>query len=128
MTMVQIGLLGIVGVIFAIQLQKSNKEFGVIIGISIGLFIFLQIIARLEVVMDTMHSIEMVTSINIEYINIVFKMLGISYVAEFTSGICKDSGYGNIGSQIQLFGKIYIIMLSLPILVTLLETIETFIT
>ncbi len=127
MSMVQIGLLGIVGVLLSIQLQKTNKEFSMMIGIAIALFIFFQIITRLEVVMDTMRTLESITSINIEYINVVLKMLGISYVAEFTAGICKESGYGNVASQIQLFGKIYIIFLGLPILVTLLETIETFI-
>ena len=53
-------------------------------------------------------------------------MLGITYVAEFASNICKDSGCQTIAAQIQLFGKITVLALGMPVLMTLLRTIEAF--
>jgi stage III sporulation protein AD len=56
----------------------------------------------------------------------LLKMLGVTYVAEFASGICRDAGYQTIASQIEIFSKLTILVLSLPILVALLNTIQNF--
>ena len=50
----------------------------------------------------------------------------LTYVAEFSSGICKDAGYQTIAGQIEIFGKLAVMLLSLPILMTLLNTIREF--
>ena len=56
----------------------------------------------------------------------LMKMFGITYVAEFTSGICKDAGFGALGGQIEIFGKLSILAISTPILLALLETLQVF--
>ena len=53
-------------------------------------------------------------------------MLGVTYIAEFSSGICRDAGYQTIAQQIEIFGKLTILVLSLPVLLALLETIGEF--
>ena len=54
------------------------------------------------------------------------KMIGITYIAEFASGICKDAGYGSLVSQIEIFGKLSILAVSMPILLALMETVQGF--
>lgn len=53
-------------------------------------------------------------------------MIGITYVSEFAAGICKDAGYGAIASQIDIFARLYIMVLSMPVLLALMETIHSF--
>lgn len=53
-------------------------------------------------------------------------MLGITYVAEFSAGICKDAGYQTIALQIEIFGKLAVLVLSMPVLMALLNTIKDF--
>ena len=62
------------------------------------------------------------------YRKTLIKMNGITYIAEFASGICKDAGYGAIGSQIEIFGKLSILAVSMPIMLALLETLQRFLT
>ena len=50
-------------------------------------------------------------------------MAGITYVSECASGICKDSGYTAVASQIEIFARISMLVISLPVVITLLETI-----
>ncbi|MFP9036153.1 SpoIIIAC/SpoIIIAD family protein [Enterococcus faecalis] len=50
----------------------------------------------------------------------------MTYIAEFATGICKDAGYSTIGSQIEIFSKLTILALSMPILEALLVTIKEF--
>ena len=37
------------------------------------------------------------------YFSVILKMVGITYIAEFASGICKDAGYQTIAGQIETF-------------------------
>ena len=62
----------------------------------------------------------------ISLLAILTTMIGITYVAQFASEICKDAGYGAVGTQIEMFGKLSILAMSLPVLTTLLTVIEEF--
>ena len=77
-------------------------------------------------VLATVREIGSFLQIEGSYLGVLLKMLGITYVAEFASNICKDSGYQTIASQIQLFGKLSVLALGMPVLLTLLRTIEVF--
>ena len=60
------------------------------------------------------------------YVGTLLKMLGITYIADFSSNICKDAGYQAIAGQIEVLGKLAVLVLSMPILLALLDTIEGF--
>lgn len=53
-------------------------------------------------------------------------MVGITYVAEFSSNLCRDAGFGAIGNQIEFFGKVMIIAVSMPVIKSLIQTISEF--
>ena len=60
------------------------------------------------------------------YFSVILKMVGITYIAEFASGICKDAGYQTIAGQIETFAKLTILALGMPVLTALLETVREF--
>ncbi len=57
---------------------------------------------------------------------LLIKIIGITYLAEFSADLCKDAGAGTLASQIELFGKLSILVLCMPIITSLLETIDYF--
>ena len=56
----------------------------------------------------------------------MLKMIGITYIAEFSSGVCRDAGYQTIAVQIEIFSRLTILALGMPVLLALLETIREF--
>lgn len=126
MNMMQVGILGIAGAILAIQLKQMKSEFSVYICIGVGILIFMSLIGQLEGIVDTVKGLTASIDLEHSYITILLKMLGITYVAEFSAGICKDAGFQTIASQIEIFSKISILLLSMPILVALIQTIQGF--
>ena len=108
MNMIQVGIIGVAGVIFAIQLKQQKSELAVFISIGISVLIFLHLLGNLRIVTDTIREIGSFIQIEGSYIGTLIKMLGITYVAEFSSGICKDAGYQSLAVQIEIFGKITI--------------------
>lgn len=128
MDMIQIGILGIIAAVLAMQFQSTQKEYIVLIGLAVAILIFFCMMTELEVIVEAIRTIEEAISIDVEYIEVILKMLGITYISELSASICRDVGYGSIGKQIELFGKITILALSMPVLLALLQTIEVFLT
>ena len=54
------------------------------------------------------------------------KMVGITYVAEFATNICRDAGYAAIASQIEIFAKLSILVVSVPVLGAFLEMVGNY--
>ena len=126
MNMIQIAILGVAGTLLAVQIKQEKAEVGIFLCIAISLFIFWSLADHLKLLVNTIQEIGDFIKIDSSYITTLIKMLGITYLAEFSSGICKDAGYQTIAVQIEMFGKITILVLSLPILLALLRTIQEF--
>lgn len=126
MNIVQVGIIGVMGALFAIQFRNGKTEYGIYVSIGISLLIFLSIVDRLEMIIDTIKEIGSFVNIDAVYIGTLIKMLGVTYISEFASGICKDAGYSTIAGQIEVFSKLTILVLSMPILLALLQTIQAF--
>ncbi|MBM6742817.1 stage III sporulation protein AD [Drancourtella massiliensis] len=112
--------------LIALQFKGGKTEYGIYVSIAAGILLGTGIIGKLSTVLDTVKEIGSFLQIEGSYLGVLLKMLGITYVAEFASNICKDSGCQTIAAQIQLFGKITVLALGMPVLLTLLRTIEAF--
>lgn len=126
MNIVQIGILGVAGVLFAVQLKQEKAEVAIYLCIGISILIFWGIFDNLKVLVDTIREIGNYIDMEASYVLTLIKMLGITYLAEFSSGICKDAGYQTVAVQIEMFAKLTILVLSLPVLLALLRTIREF--
>lgn len=126
MSVIQIGIIGVVGVLLALQLRSGNAEYGIYVTVAVGIVVFANIVDRLGVIVEVLHLIESYIKIDRTYISLLLKMLGITYISEFACSICKDAGYQTIAGQIEVFAKLTILALSMPVLVALLQTIRSF--
>ena len=126
MNMIQIGIIGVAGTLLAVQFKSGKSEYGIYISVALSLVIFFAIIGRLEVIIDALRTIANYINMDTAYIGTLIKMLVITYVAEFSAGICKDAGYQTIALQIEIFGKLAVLVLSMPVLMALLNTIKDF--
>ena len=124
--MIQVALIGITGVFLALQIRSAKPELSVYLGIATSLLILLLAVDKLSVVLEGIRTIQEHLSIHAAYIQALLKIIGITYVAEFASDICKDAGYGTLAGQIGIFSKLSILAVSMPVLTALLETIHVF--
>ena len=56
-----------------------------------------------------------------EYLDTVLRALGIALICELTALFCRDLGESTISEGVQLFGKLEILVLALPLLDKVLE-------
>ena len=126
MNSIQIALLGVVGTLLALQFKSGKSEYGIYVSLALSLFLFLCMLSRLEIFVRTVKKIADYIKLDAGQMSILLKMAGVTYVAEFASGICKDAGYQNIAVQIEIFTKLTILAIGMPVLLALLELIGDF--
>lgn len=124
--MIQIGMIGVLGALLAIQFKSGKTEYGIYMSAAVSIILFACIVDRLELFVNTVEEISRYITIDTGYIATMLKMTGITYIAEFSSGICKDAGYQTIAVQIEIFSKLTILAMGLPVLLALLKTIQGF--
>ncbi|MBQ8924420.1 MAG: stage III sporulation protein AD [Lachnospiraceae bacterium] len=113
----------IIAIIFALSLKARNPEISSIISVGLCLVIISVCVDRLNVIISKVKSISSNVDIDKTYIFILLKLIGIAYICEFASGISKDAGYSAVASQIELLGKLTMLMVSLPVLEQVIEII-----
>ena len=84
-----------------------------------GIVIFYYVLTQISVVVNFVTEMLDMVAIEESYYFQLLKMLGVAYVAEFASNICKDAGQQSVAGMIELFAKISIVVLSIPGLVFL---------
>ncbi|CUH93279.1 SpoIIIAC/SpoIIIAD family protein [Herbinix luporum] len=126
--MVEVAIISIIAILMGIIFKKGKEEYSIYISLAACFIIVLLGIGKLEIILDTINRLQGYIKINKAYINILVKILGITYVTEFAAALCKDSGYHAIGEQVELVGKLSILAISMPILLALLDTINNFLT
>ena len=122
----ELAFCGALAVLLAVQLKGLKGEYAAYMVMAAGAFIFFYGTGKLKDILEALERIQGYIKVNSVYLVTLLKMVGITYVAEFASGICKDAGYGSLGNQIEIFGKLSILGISMPILLALFGTLETF--
>ncbi|MCI8576858.1 MAG: stage III sporulation protein AD [Lachnospiraceae bacterium] len=126
MNIIAIGVMGITAVLLAIQMKGVRAEYGTCLAIAAGCLISFFAVGKMKTIFDAMARIQDMIRLQDVYLSILLKMAGITYVAEFSSGICRDAGYGAIGNQIEIFGRLTILAVSMPIVLALLDVLQGF--
>lgn len=124
--MIQAAMIGITGVFLALQIKHTKPEFAIYLSVATSIFLLLLAVQKLEVVVESVKLIQSSISVQTSYIQVLLKIIGITYISEFAADICRDAGYSTIASQIGVFSKLSILAVSMPIVSALLDTIHGF--
>ncbi len=124
--LIKIGILGILGVMVALQFRTTRPEYGIYMGLVISVLIFTYAVRQLSAVLGQFTLIRQFLGSSQNYLSILLKITGVTYICEFSAGICKDAGYGAVAEQIEILGKLSVMFAGLPILLAVMEQIQTF--
>jgi len=120
---IQIVGLGLIATILILILKEQNSIFAFMLAIITGLIIFLFLIGKISEVIRLLERLATEGGINLIYLKTILKIIGIAYIAEFGAQITRDAGQGAIASKIELAGKILIMVMAIPIITVIIETV-----
>ncbi|MCM1267356.1 MAG: stage III sporulation protein AD [Bacteroidales bacterium] len=125
MDMIKVGTIGVLSILFALSLKSYKAEYGIYIALAVCLVIleyimryFMQILSGIEVLRGYLRD-------HYSYLSLLLKAVGATYACEFCAGICRDAGYGGVAGQMEMLGKVYILSMGMPVLLSLIESIQS---
>lgn len=123
---IKVGIMGVVGVLLAVQFKGQKPEYGAYMGIALSILIFCYVLKRVEAVMAQLSLIQNYLGGGGGYLSTLLKVVGITYICEFSAGICKDGGFAAVADQIEILGKLSVMFAGLPILFAVIEQMQEF--
>ncbi|MWC28359.1 stage III sporulation protein AD [Paenibacillus sp. MMS18-CY102] len=123
MEIIQIVGLGLIATVLILVVREQKPMFAFLLAAFTGLFIFLYVIGRIDAVISMLQQLAEQTGIPSIYLKTILKIIGIAYIAEFGAQIVRDAGQEGIASKIEFAGKILILVMAVPIIHVIVETV-----
>ena len=125
-SIIKIGILGVVGVMLALQFKTSKPEYTIYIGVGISVLIFTFCISQVGAVIAQFMNVKKYLDGAEGYLGVLLKVVGITYICEFAASICKDGGFSSVADQIEILGKLSVMFAGLPILFAVIDQLHGF--
>ncbi len=127
MDIVQIVLISMVASLLYIILKDIQPTFAFLILLLTSIFIILVVIRQIQAIILLLQTLGERASVDSTYIHTILKIIGIAYVTELGANITKDAGLASVASKLELAGKIFILLLAIPIITAVIDVVIQFI-
>lgn len=124
-------IMKIIGVAFvttvaSVLLKNTKPELSFAVTVTGFIVILLFLVDSMQSTLTVFSSIAEMTGVENGLLKILLKIVGVGYLTEFGAGILNDFGSNAVADKVVLGGKITIVMLSLPVLESLLQLVRGF--
>ncbi|GFZ98980.1 stage III sporulation protein AD [Paenibacillus marchantiophytorum] len=123
MEIIQIVGLGLIVTILTLIIKEQKPMFAFLLAAFTGIMIFLFLIGKISTVIQVLEDLAQKSSINMVFLKTILKIIGVAYIAEFGAQIVRDAGQESIASKIELSGKVLIMVMAIPIITVIIETV-----
>ncbi|NQX65027.1 stage III sporulation protein AD [Paenibacillus alba] len=123
MEIIQIVGLGLIVTILTLIIKEQKPMFAFLLATFTGIMIFLFLIGKISTVIQVLEDLAQKSSINMVFLKTILKIIGVAYIAEFGAQIVRDAGQESIASKIELSGKVLIMVMAIPIITVIIETV-----
>ncbi|HWS29839.1 MAG TPA: stage III sporulation protein AD [Clostridia bacterium] len=125
MTIFKIVGLSLAAVTVVLVLRAYRPEIAVQAAVAAGVVLLLIAVTELSGVMAMIDQIVTRYGLNSEHIKVVLKVIGIAYLAQFAAQTCRDAGEGAIASKVELVGRVLIVTVAVPVVISILNVLGT---
>ncbi|HLO04057.1 MAG TPA: stage III sporulation protein AD [Symbiobacteriaceae bacterium] len=123
MEIVKIVGIGLLAGMLIILIKQKKPELAFGLSIATTVLIFMLMLVRIFQVIDFMQALGARAKVDATHMSTVLKIIGIAYVTDFGSQVLQDSGEKAVASKVEMAGKVIIILMSVPIMMAILDTV-----
>ncbi len=112
----------IITALLALTLRGQRPEFAMLLSLGCGIFVLLALMGQMKEIITGLEKIMSGLSEQSDLTAIILKALGICIVAELGSQCCRDAGEAAIAAKVELVAKAALVLMSMPVFTSLMET------
>ncbi len=123
-----LGIAGLVGatlvmVVLLAVVRQARAEMGIQLGIAAAATIFLILLPQIALAVRLLETVALKAHIELRFLDVVLRVIGIAYLAEFGAQVARDAGEGALAQKLELGGKVLILVLAIPVVNALLSLV-----
>ncbi|NLK52688.1 MAG: stage III sporulation protein AD [Syntrophomonadaceae bacterium] len=123
MEILQIVGAALVVTVLILVIKPQRPELALQISLVFAILIFLFMLDKISGVIKVLEELSGRANLNKFYMATILKIIGVAYIAEFGAQVCRDAGEGAIASKVEFAAKIIIMVLAVPIIVAILDSL-----
>jgi stage III sporulation protein AD len=120
---IQVVGIGIIATFLVLVIKEQKPVFAFLLATFTGIVIFIALAGKIAEVIRVLEHLATQARVNNLFFETILKIVGIAYIAEFGAQVTRDAGQGSIASKIELAGKLLIMVMAIPIITVIIETV-----
>ncbi|MDE6201062.1 MAG: stage III sporulation AC/AD family protein [Clostridiales bacterium] len=123
MEIFKIAAIALITAFCVLVLREVKSELAPIVALAGGVVVLLSVINYFSDVFSVISSVAKKAGLATSVVTLLFKVIAIGYITEFSSSIMDDMGLSSLSDKVTLAGKLIIVAVSLPVVVQLFNFI-----
>ncbi len=124
MTVVALAGLCLLVTVIAKIIERDNREIAAVVILLCSGYVVLSVLGDVKEVLALSGSLFDKAGIDESYLKIILKSLGICFVTQLAVDICRDNGENALGSQLELAGKLALLVVAMPLFSAVIAIID----
>ena len=121
---IAVALLGMMTAVICVILKQYKPEFSAALAIGFSVILMLYLLSRITPIVKALETLATQSGIPTKFFSAVTKALGISILVGLACDSCTDVGQNSLASNIELAGKIAIVLLCIPLIGEIVEVVK----
>ncbi|MBU6079625.1 MULTISPECIES: stage III sporulation protein AD [Allobacillus] len=126
-SILQLFVIIMVAAMLVVIVREQNESISFLLVLLLGIFVFLFVLNQVEQLFNLFQSIVSKFDVSLLHLDTMIKVIGVAYLTEFISQLLKDAQLNSVAVKVEIVGKLFILLLALPIFISVLETLMSFI-
>lgn len=114
----------ITGAAAAVLLKQYCREQALLTSLTVCVLVSLSVVGTLSPVVGRLSELFEKTGLDGSYFGVIMKAVGICFITGTASDICRDSGEQALAGAAELWGRVSLLVLALPMAESILELIS----
>lgn len=124
--MIQIAAVAVITALSALVLRTIKPDLALPVLICGGIVLLLMAVDFLEDTLALLSDISALTGLDSGMVKLILKIIGVGYLTEFTAQLTTDFGAPSLADKVILCGKLFILVMAMPILRAMLSFVQAF--
>lgn len=121
MELFAIGICALCAALFAALVQKTNKEYALLISLGTAAVLLLFLLERAGPVLQQVEDLAASGPLEGEAVGLMLRAVGITVVGQVVARLCKDAGESALAYTVELAARAAVLAAALPALGRLLK-------
>ncbi len=119
--LLRLSAVGLTGGLLAVTLRKERSDMALLVALVTSVIIALRVVTATGELLGDINNIISQCGVDIKYFALCIKAVGVAYVSQFASELLRDSGESAIASKVEAAGKVSILLLTMPVILSFLQ-------